>query len=100
MQMNISTRQLRAFLSLTEQRSFTRAAALTHLSQPAFSALIRSLEEALEQRLFDRSTRHVELTTEGREFEVAARRVLAEFDGALAGARDYAARRRGRAMPL
>lgn len=96
MQMNVSTRQLRAFLSLSEQRSFTRAAALTHLSQPAFSALIRSLEDSLEQRLFDRSTRHVELTTEGREFEVAARRILAEFDAALAGARDYAARRRGR----
>ena len=94
--MNISTRQLRAFLALAEQRSFTRAAALTHLSQPAFSALIRSLEEALEQRLFDRSTRHVEFTTEGRAFEVSARRVLAEFDGAIEGARDYAARRRGR----
>jgi len=96
MQMNLSTRQLRAFLALAEQRSFTRAAALTHLSQPAFSALIRSLEDALGHRLFERTTRHVELSTEGREFEASARRVLAEFDGALAGARDYAARRRGR----
>jgi LysR family carnitine catabolism transcriptional activator len=97
MQMNLSTRQLRAFLALAEQRSFTRAASLTHLSQPAFSALIRSLEDALELRLFDRSTRHVELTIEGGEFEVSARRVLAEFEGAVAGAQDYAARRRGRA---
>jgi LysR family carnitine catabolism transcriptional activator len=96
MQMNLSTRQLRAFIALAEERSFTRAAALTHLSQPAFSALIRSLEETLGQRLFERSTRHVDLTTEGREFEASARRVLAEFDGAVAGARDYAARRRGR----
>ena len=96
MQMNLSTRQLRAFLALAEQRSFTRAAAQTHLSQPAFSALIRSLEEALGQRLFDRSTRHVELNAEGREFEDAAKRVLAEFDAAVAGARDHAARRRGR----
>ncbi|MEO7336632.1 MAG: LysR substrate-binding domain-containing protein [Caldimonas sp.] len=93
---NLSTRQLRAFIALAEQRSFTRAAALVFLSQPAFSALIRSLEAALAQRLFDRSTRHVDLTTEGRAFEVSARRVLAEFDGALAGARDFAARRRGR----
>ena len=84
------------FVALAEQRSFTRAAALTHLSQPAFSALIRSLEDALGQRLFDRSTRHVELTSEGRQFEASARRVLAEFDGAVAGAQDYAARRRGR----
>jgi len=94
--MNLSTRQLRAFLHLAEQRSFTRAAALTHLSQPAFSTLIRALEAGLGQRLFDRSTRHVALTVEGRAFEGAARRILAEADGALASARDYAARRRGR----
>jgi DNA-binding transcriptional LysR family regulator len=94
--MNVSTRQLRAFVALAEQRSFTRAAALSHLSQPAFSALIRSLEEALALRLFDRSTRHVALTTEGRAFEVSARRVLAEFEAALGSAADYAARRRGK----
>ena len=94
--MNVSVRQLRAFITLAEQRSFTRAAALTHLSQPAFSALIRALEDALGLRLFDRSTRHVELTVEGRAFEGSARRVLGEFDGALAGVRDHAARRRGR----
>ena len=97
MQMNLSTRQLRAFLILAEQRHFTRAAALCHLSQPAFSALIRSLEEALGQRLFERSTRHVELTTEGREFEASARRILAEVDTALDSARQYAGRERGRA---
>jgi LysR family carnitine catabolism transcriptional activator len=96
MQMNLSTRQLRAFLALAEQRNFTRAAALVHLSQPAFSALIRSLEEGLAQRLFDRSTRHVELTTEGHEFEISARRILAETESALAGAREYATRQRGR----
>jgi len=94
--MDLSTRQLRAFVALAEARSFTRAAALCHLSQPAFSALIRQLEEALGQRLFDRSTRHVDLSTEGRAFEPAARRVLAELDTALAGAADYAAKRRGR----
>jgi LysR family transcriptional regulator, carnitine catabolism transcriptional activator len=94
--MDLSTRQLRAFIALAEARSFTRAAAHSHLSQPAFSALIRQLEDSLGQRLFDRSTRHVDLSTEGHAFEPAARRVLAEFDTALAGAADYAARRRGR----
>ena len=87
---------MRAFLALAEERSFTRAAAQTHLSQPAFSALIRSLEDALGLRLFHRSTRHVEPTAEGLEFEVSARRVLAEFDGAVLGVRDQVARRRGR----
>ncbi len=94
--MNVSTRQLQAFIALAEQRSFTRAAVSCHLSQPAFSALIGQLEEALGIRLFDRSTRHVEATTEGREFEISARRVLAEFHAALAGVRDQLARRRGR----
>lgn len=94
--MNVSTRQLRAFLSLARERSFTRAAGATHLSQPAFSALIRQLEEALGARLFDRSTRHVELTDEGRAFEAAAERVLAAFDGAVADLRERVALQRGR----
>lgn len=94
--LNVSTRQLRAFVALCEQRNFTRAAAASHLSQPAFSALIRQLEDTLGARLFDRSTRHVELNAEGREFEAAARRVLAEFDAALGGVRDRAERKRGR----
>ncbi|MEF7615061.1 LysR family transcriptional regulator [Aquincola sp. MAHUQ-54] len=94
--MNVSTRQLRAFLALAAQRNFTRAASLSHLSQPAFSALIRQLEESLGLRLFDRSTRSVELTAEGREFELSARRVMEEFERALGGMHDQAARRRGR----
>lgn len=96
MQMNLSTRQLRAFLHLAEQRNFTRAAALSHLSQPAFSTMIRSLEDELGARLFDRTTRSVELTAEGRAFEAAARRVLREAEEALADVRELAARQRGR----
>lgn len=94
--MNVSTRQLRAFLALVEARNFTRAAAATHLSQPAFSALIRQLEETLTVRLFDRSTRHVDLTPEGVEFEESARRVLAEFEAAVSGMHERSTRRRGR----
>ena len=79
-----------------QERNFTRAAAAMHLSQPAFSALIGGLEETLGVRLFDRSTRHVALTVEGAEFEGPARRVLAEFDSAVAGMHDRGALRRGR----
>jgi LysR family transcriptional regulator, carnitine catabolism transcriptional activator len=96
MQMNVSTRQLRAFLALVEARNFTRAATASHLSQPAFSALIRQLEEMLGVKLFDRNTRHVALTAEGRAFRLSAQRVLDEADAALAGMQDHAARRRGR----
>lgn len=93
---NVSTRQLRAFVRLAGERNFTRAAAATPLSQPAFSALIRQLEDSVGVRLFDRSTRHVDLTAEGREFLASSWRVLAEFDAALLDLDERASQRRGR----
>jgi DNA-binding transcriptional LysR family regulator len=94
--MAATLRQLRAYALLLEERNFTRAAAAMHLSQPAFSALIGGLEQSLGVRLFDRSKRHVAPTVEGADFEPAARRVLAEFDTAIAGVHDRASLRRGR----
>ena len=44
---NLALRELSAFCALAEQRSFTRAAADCHLSQPAFSALVKALEETV-----------------------------------------------------
>jgi LysR family carnitine catabolism transcriptional activator len=93
---NISTRQLRAFVALAELRNFTRAAQRSHLSQSAFSMLIRSLEEAVGLRLFDRDTRKVELTAEGRRFLESAQRLLGDVEVALADLGEHAARRRGR----
>lgn len=94
--MNISIRQIDAFLALAGQRHFTRAAAQCHLSQPAFSALIRSLEDELQVRLFDRSTRHVELTAEGVNFTESAHRIRAEVDRAITGMRDAVTLKRGK----
>ncbi len=94
--MNLSSRQLRAFVALADERHFTRAAQRCHLTQPAFSALIRSLEDAAGVRLFDRNTRHVELTAEGRVLDATARRLLADMDLAMGDLRDLADRRRGR----
>jgi len=91
----LNIRHLRAFLALAEHRHFTRAAAAMFISQPAFSALIGSLESSLGLRLFDRSTRHVSLTPDGAAFEPPARRAVAEFDGALAGIRDRQRLKRG-----
>ncbi len=93
---HLSTRQLDAFLALAEQRNFTRAATQCHLSQPAFSALIRALEDDLGLRLFDRSTRHVDLTGEGQNFLESARRIRSEITAALAAVRDAATLQRGR----
>ena len=93
---DLSARQLRAFLALATQRNFTRAARTCHLSQPAFSALIKALEDALGTRLFDRDTRSVALTPEGRLFEPSARRLLDDMGAALAGLADHVERRKGR----
>jgi len=92
----LSTRQLRAFLALADQRNFTRAAESCHLSQPAFSALIRALEDDLGTRLFDRDTRSVQLTPEGRLFEGSARRLLEDMGSAIRDLADHVERRKGR----
>lgn len=94
--MNLSARQLRAFVALADEKHFTRAAQRCHLTQPAFSALIRALEDTTGVRLFDRNTRNVELTAEGRVLDASARRLLGEFDLVMEDLRDHAARRRGR----
>ena len=94
--MNLSTRQLLAFVTLVETRNFTRAAEASNLSQPAFSALIRQLEEALQVRLFHRTTRQVDLTPEGSQFEASARRVLKDVATAVSDMHELASRQRGR----
>jgi len=93
---DLSARQLRAFLTLADLCHFTKAAQACHLSQPAFSTLIRSLEESMGTRLFDRSTRRVTLTPEGRLFEPSARTLLADMGRALRNISDHAELRRGR----
>jgi LysR family carnitine catabolism transcriptional activator len=93
---DLSARQLRAFAALAEQRNFTRAAQRCHLSQPAFSALIRTLEETLGARLFDRDTRSVQLTAEGLLFEAPARRLLDDMQDVIGDLADHVERRKGR----
>lgn len=88
--MNLSARDIQAFLALAEVKNFTRAAARCHLSQPAFSALIKALEDGVGLRLFDRSTRHVLLTPEGERFLLSAQRIAAELEDCAKAMRDTA----------
>lgn len=94
--MNLSAKDLRAVLALVDEQNFTRAARRCHLSQSAFSTLIRNFESSLGARLFDRSTRNVQLTPDGRLFEPSARRVLQDLDGMVDDFRDHAQRHKGR----
>jgi len=94
--MNVSLRQLRAFLAVAGHRHFRRAADALHLTQPAVSRLIADLEAELDVRLFDRSTREVVPTEAGRYLEQAVSRVLDELDGVLSHVRTQADPLRGR----
>lgn len=82
--MNLSIKQLRAFLILSEAASFTQAARRFNLSQPAFSTLIASLEEEIGYRLFDRDTRRVLLNADGIHFLDLARNIVQSHDDVVA----------------
>ncbi|MDH0500601.1 LysR family transcriptional regulator [Stutzerimonas stutzeri] len=81
--MDISFRQLQAFVLIAEHRSFSRAAEQVHLSQPALSYSLRKLEDALGLSLLARNTRSVELTAAGLRFLEQARRLLRDMDNAV-----------------
>lgn len=81
-------RQLRALVTLADERHFTRAAALLHVAQPALSRQIRTLEAEVGLALVDRTTRRVAMTDAGTALVVRARAALAEIDAAEAEMRD------------
>lgn len=66
--MNLSFRQLHAFVTVARLGSFTRAAEEMHLTQAGLSLMIKEMEGQLGYRLFDRTTRSVWLTSAGERF--------------------------------
>lgn len=78
--MNI--KQIRAFLAVAQSMSFASAATQLHLSQPALSLSIKSLEDNLGGKLLTRTTRHISLTPEGEALVPIARRLLAQWENA------------------
>jgi LysR family carnitine catabolism transcriptional activator len=82
--MEINTRQLRAFRLVAQHRNFTRAAEALFMTPSGLSVIIKELESRVGFRLFDRTTRHVELTAHGRQLLVVIQRNLEELDEAIA----------------
>ena len=93
--MNITLRQLRAFIAVAEFGQFNLAARNLHITQSAVSILIRDLEAEIGVRLFDRHTRMVSLTLVGQEFLPQARKILKDLELAVGDVRDNASLKRG-----
>lgn len=81
--LSITLRQIRAFVALAEEGSFTRAAEKMSLTQPALTNCIRQLEDHIGNPLFDRTTRQVQLNEYGRAFRSPAERILRDLDQSL-----------------
>lgn len=80
----VEFRQLRYVVAVAEELHFTRAAERLYLTQSALTRQIAQLESNLGVRLFDRDTRHVELTPAGTVFVEEARRILESAHRAVA----------------
>ena len=76
----LSIGPLRAFEAVARRLSFRAAAEELHLTQPAISRQIRSLEDELGATLFLRGTRHVELTGPGAQLLQSVAPLLAQMD--------------------
>ncbi|ABM57119.1 LysR family transcriptional regulator [Verminephrobacter eiseniae] len=93
--MNFDLSDMRAFVAVADLGSFRAAAQTLHISQPALSRRVEKLEQAMGFRLFERTTRKVELSAIGRSFVPKARHVLSELENALLGMTDMSDRLRG-----
>lgn len=93
MAINFDLNDLLAFRAVAELGNFRKAAESIHISQPAFSRRIEKLEQALRVRLLHRTTRRVDLTAVGRDFERKVRQLLDDLDTALLGIRGEASMR-------
>lgn len=77
-------RHLRSFTAVVEAGSLLKASARLHLAQPALGQQIAALERELGTRLFDRSSRGMQLTEAGRAFLEHAKLILGDIERARA----------------
>jgi LysR family transcriptional regulator, carnitine catabolism transcriptional activator len=85
MSINLTLRQLEIFAATARTGSFSAAAEQLRISQPALSVAIRKIEAELQLRLFERTTRNVALTADGRHLAAVAEDLLRDVKVALQG---------------
>jgi len=93
--MNYTLRQLRTFVAVARQRSFSQAGQLIGLSQSAVSHSVKELEAEIGVRLLDRTTREVLLTGAGQQLATRLTRLLEELNTTLLDVRSYGEQRSG-----
>lgn len=87
----MNLQNLRVFLKVAELEHITRASEELHLTQPAVTKIIQSLEQEAQLDLVERQGRRIVLTHAGRVLQTYARQIFAlerEMDDALAALRD------------
>lgn len=94
--MNVTLRQLHAFIAVAQTGSFTLAAERLFVTQSALSGLIRELESSLGLRLFDRSTRRLRLSVIGQELYPQIEKILHDLEGVVSEAGNLKALQRGK----
>ena len=95
---DLNAKQLLAIVTLAEHGSFTTAAAVLELSQPALSCVLQRVEQVLGVKLFARSTRKLEITAAGREVVSVAERMLSDLQLTLRNVGEIGAEQRGQVI--
>ena len=89
---------LQIFLAVAQERSFSRAAAKVHRTQPAVSQAVRRLEADLGEQLFDRSSKNGTLTEAGRMLQNYGQRLVRMAEETEHAVRELRDLRRGRIL--
>src|SRR5712692_10082945 len=89
---------LKTFLNVAHERSFSRAAAKVHRTQPAVSQAVRRLEAELGEQLFDRSSKNGTLTAAGLMLQNYGQRLVRLAEETESAVRELRDLRRGRVL--
>ena len=98
LQAPVDLQSLKIFLAVAHERSFSRAAAKVHRTQPAVSQVVRRLEADLGEELFDRSSKSGTLTDAGRVLQNYGQRLVRLAEETESAMRELRDLRRGRVL--